>query len=423
MPTDTLLSLSSVLLTSALFVIAVIQVRWHRRFVAPFQTWTPQQTGGDNLPPAVVVLCLRGADPFLENCLRGLLEQDHPDYQVRIVVDNVHDPAYAIVCSIRAEYPDVDVVVDVLRNPASNRSLKVHALLQAVSDLDPRFQAIAVLDADAVPYRSWLRDLVSPLRDPQVGVTTGIRWFVPEQRTIPNLVRRQWNIWAVVHMTAMQVPWGGSMAISRRLLSDGGHLDVWAQSFSDDTPLSNLLRRTGLQLRVVPSAAMPNRESISFSSLLRFVRRQLLLIRLDSVRWPAALALSIWSVIPFILATLTAGAACWQGHWSAWLLLPVLLMYNSVFIVGSKLTSRCVRQSLQRRGVVLSRSRFDLKTLVVAQLSLAVSLFATLSAAFARRFDWRGVTYVRGRSRRFELLRYVPFRQVHPTGGVRNLSL
>ncbi|MEO1997997.1 MAG: glycosyltransferase family 2 protein [Planctomycetaceae bacterium] len=423
MPFDTILSVSSVLLTLALFATAIVQLRWHRRFVTPFQTGNTSEDGEHTLPPAAVVLCLRGADPFLEDCLRGLFEQDHPDYHVRIVVDNIDDPAHAVVRAVRAEYPRVDVVIDILRNPVANRSLKVHALLQAVTDLDPRFESVTVLDADAVPYRSWLRDLVRPLRDPQVGVTTGIRWFVPEQRTIPNLVRRQWNIWAVVHMHAMQVPWGGSMAISRHLLDGTGRLDVWAHSFSDDTPLSNLLQRTGLELRVVPSAAMPNRESISFGSLLRFVRRQLLFIRLDSTRWSTALALTIWSVIPFTLASAVAGVACWQGHWSAWLLVPVLLMYNSIFIIGSKMTSRCVRRSLRQRGVELSKSRFDMRTCVVAQLSLAISLFAAVSAACARRFDWRGVTYVRGASRRFELLRYVPYRPTRHSAGARDVSI
>ena len=419
---DLILGWSSVFLTFALVGTAMFQWRWHRWFVKPFQTKTESHVRDEALPPAAVVLCLRGADPFLENCLRGLFEQDHPNFQARIVVDNVNDPAYAVVAAVRAEYPDVDVVIDILRNPVRSRSLKVHALLQAVTDLDPKFASIAILDADAVPYRSWLRDLVTPLQDPQVGVTTGIRWFVPEQRTIPNLVRRQWNIWAVVHMNALQVPWGGSMAVNRCLLESSGHLDVWAQSFSDDTPLSKLLQSTGLELRVVPSAAMPNHESIDFKGLLRFVRRQLLFVRLDSLRWLTTLSLCIWSVIPSTVATVMAGLACWTGHWSAYLLIPVLVLYNAMFILGSKKTSRCIRESLRKRGIELARSRFDLRTLVVAQLSLAVSLFATLSAACARRFDWRGVTYVQGASRRFELLRYVPFRETTQRDGM-NVSI
>ena len=45
-------------------------------------------------PKAVVVLCLRGRDPFLDQCVRALLDQDYPRYDVRIVVDGPDDPAW-----------------------------------------------------------------------------------------------------------------------------------------------------------------------------------------------------------------------------------------------------------------------------------------------------------------------------------------
>ncbi len=44
-------------------------------------------------PRAAVVLCVRGLDPFLPACLKGLFHQDYPDYDVWIVVDSIHDAA------------------------------------------------------------------------------------------------------------------------------------------------------------------------------------------------------------------------------------------------------------------------------------------------------------------------------------------
>ena len=48
----------------------------------------------NDCPKAAVVLCLRGTDPFLEDCLRAVLNQDYPQYEIRIVVDSRQDPAW-----------------------------------------------------------------------------------------------------------------------------------------------------------------------------------------------------------------------------------------------------------------------------------------------------------------------------------------
>jgi cellulose synthase/poly-beta-1,6-N-acetylglucosamine synthase-like glycosyltransferase len=50
-----------------------------------------------NCPPAIVVLCLRGGDPFLHHSLGRLIHQDYPRYRVRIVVDSPEDSAQAIL--------------------------------------------------------------------------------------------------------------------------------------------------------------------------------------------------------------------------------------------------------------------------------------------------------------------------------------
>ena len=41
----------------------------------------------EELPKAAILLCLRGADPTLRTCLRRLLRQDYPDYELFVCVD------------------------------------------------------------------------------------------------------------------------------------------------------------------------------------------------------------------------------------------------------------------------------------------------------------------------------------------------
>ena len=44
-----------------------------------------------------VILCLRGTDPFLPDCIKAILSQDYPSFDLLIVIDNESDPARAVV--------------------------------------------------------------------------------------------------------------------------------------------------------------------------------------------------------------------------------------------------------------------------------------------------------------------------------------
>ena len=53
----------------------------------------PALLSDEEAPPGLVLLCLRGGDPFLAQSLRSLFAQDYPDYRVRIVLDSASDSA------------------------------------------------------------------------------------------------------------------------------------------------------------------------------------------------------------------------------------------------------------------------------------------------------------------------------------------
>ncbi len=155
-----------------------------------------------------------GADPFLARCLDGLLRQDYPSYEIRIVVDSPADPAWEIVREVLAKPACADVKVALLERRLETCSLKVSALLQALDGLDDSCQAVALIDADATPRTHWLRDLAAPLRDPKVGATSGVRWYITDSPQWGSLVRMAWGAAAAAQMVAFGIPWGGSMAFS-----------------------------------------------------------------------------------------------------------------------------------------------------------------------------------------------------------------
>ncbi len=127
------------------------------------------------MPKAAVVLSLRGSDPFLLKSMSALLDQDYDNFTLFVIVDSANDAAWPDVRKLEALAPD-RVKSQVLSNRLETCSLKCCALAEVTEQLDASYEVVAYLDGDAAPHRHWLRELVEPLSDTSIGVTTGNRW-------------------------------------------------------------------------------------------------------------------------------------------------------------------------------------------------------------------------------------------------------
>ena len=109
--------------------LAMPQVVMALRFVWALFTWDRKPGDPDFCPKAAVILCLRGADPFLEKCIRAVLRLDYPACDVKIVVDCREDPAWGVVQRVVAESPGAMVEIQPLTRPPTTCSLKCSSLL------------------------------------------------------------------------------------------------------------------------------------------------------------------------------------------------------------------------------------------------------------------------------------------------------
>jgi cellulose synthase/poly-beta-1,6-N-acetylglucosamine synthase-like glycosyltransferase len=384
------------------------QVYWACRFALRYSLRSTPKLMANRLPRATVLLCIRGADPSLLNCLNGLLHQDYPDYDIRIVIDSADDPAWDIVRSTLARSDLPTVKVNVLVNRQETCSLKLSALVQAIGELDESTEVVALIDADVVPYRHWLRDLVQPMVDPQVGATSGVRWYMPRaQSNWGTLVRAAWNAAACAQMDALQIPWGGSMAFRAELFRKSDLLERWARSFVEDTGSHQVLRSLGLLLCHVPQATMVNHETIDLSDCFRFIRRQLLNARLYHESWPVILAMSIGTPLALagaMVPALTDGL--WQ--WSA-ALGALLFASFSTTVFFLSIADRQINRLAQKRGA--PPYPYPWKLLLALPLTQAVYLAALVSACFIRKIEWRGITYQVDGSGRVRLMEYRPYQR------------
>jgi glycosyltransferase involved in cell wall biosynthesis len=396
--------------TTVMLVLVFIgaQAFWAWRLALLYPPEASAGSGEGEWPHVAVILPIRGADPSLALCLEGLLEQDYPTYDIRIIVDSETDPAWEIVRQIIAKRPGAAVNITLLDKPRETCSLKVSALLQGLAALDESCRVVALIDADATPQAQWLRDLVEPLRNPKVGATTGVRWYITNSPQWGSLVRMAWGAAAAAQMFAFGIPWGGSMAFRTELLRNSNIREKWANCLCEDVPLESVLHRLGLRLHFVLTATMVNCESIDLKRCFQFIRRQMVSVRLYHRRWPLLLIGGLGSPLALIFAIgAIAFALASVDYIAAAVVAGTLVLCLMGLFTGSMWIDGALRTIARSNGQTLPR--LPIKTVLAVPLMQFVYLAALISAAFARRIEWRGATYELLGPRKLRLVEYRPY--------------
>jgi cellulose synthase/poly-beta-1,6-N-acetylglucosamine synthase-like glycosyltransferase len=351
----------------------------------------------DQCPEAAILLPLRGADARLEDTLRRLVNQDHPNYTVRVVVDNPSDPAFEVARRISLEPMGERLRIATIQQRRTTCGLQCSALAEAAEQLEDTVVDVATIDGDVVAHRTWLRELVAPLHDPSIGAAFGNRWFTPQNAEWGSVVRHLWNAAAIVPMWVFGIPWGGTFAIKKKWLMETGLLERWKRGMVHDAPVPSLLRRRGLRLRFVPSLMMPIGEACDLGFCFQFLKRQMLWTRLYHPNFNAVLFHAVITATLAIVALATMIWSCFAREWfaGAWVVVSCTA-YLATMIFFLKMIDRAVMTVVHRRGdEELPHRRLGWAKLFVAiPLTQIVYTCATFAARMAQSVKWRGVTYV-----------------------------
>ncbi|MBZ5535904.1 MAG: glycosyltransferase [Acidobacteriia bacterium] len=396
-------------------IVSVLEgVHYHRYILS-----TSRQTRVDGPPPRItVVVPCKGDDHELAENLRAVLHQDSPAFETIFVTASVDDPAQTIFERLRVEFP-LQIIKSVVAGTSDQRGEKVNNLLKALDQADPSSEVFAFADSDARPPSFWLRELVAPLHAPGAvpGAVTGYRWYLPERRNLPSVLRSAWNAGIVTLLGAhdKNFCWGGSTAIRRLTFERARVRDYWQHSISDDYSLTQALREAQLAIRFVPQCLLPSSGRTTWREVMEWSTRQLILTRIYSNRlWKLAAV----SQTGFTLVVLLA-IALLPREWRLfsptsssgptffnWIVrLPVTSILFMIFVLGS---IRGLFRWLSVR-VILSDHMKNLDYFAWAYILLppAISLFSTFilwRSAMTRVVAWRGKVYELVSSREVKVL-------------------
>lgn len=349
----------------------------------------------DFAPPVTIFAPCRGVDPGMSQNLRSLLCQDLPEYEVIFIVDDVTDPAVAVIEEVirkaESKNPNTSLIV---APKAVGCSQKVENLREAVLHADDRSEIFVFVDSDIRPMAGWLRGLIEPLEDADVGAATGYRWFISPTRNLGSELRSVWNASIATALgpnTASNFCWGGSMAIRRDVFERIGMREKWSSTLSDDFAVTRAMNEAKLPIVFVPQALTASVEDCSAREMLEFTTRQMKITRVYAPHlWIMSFVgsgLFNGVLIAAFLIVLISRA----NSFDVWFSIAVILLVVLFSVGKSWLRLRAVALVLTDHAADLRRQFWPQNTLWL--LIPAVFFYNSVAAWLSRRMTWRGTRY------------------------------
>jgi ceramide glucosyltransferase len=331
-----------------------------------------------DLPPATVIVPVKGWDEGLRENLAALAALDYPDYELLIVAHSAADIPPGVLPS-RAR-------VVLAHGNAPGASEKIQNLTAAIHAARKHTRIFAFADSDGRVTPRWLRSLVVPLANNAVGASTGYRWYLAHSNP-GSILRAVWDAVSGGMLGPGDCPfaWGGSMAIRRQTFQDARILEHWKGAVSDDYVLTSAVHAAGLSIAYAPGALVPSTEPISFPALLSWSRRQLTITRFYAPRlWRKGLLAHILYCAA-MLASLSLALRGVSFGW--WILAAQLLPGMWKGYRRAVLARICLPECAHwfRRYAWLHAACVPVATWLW--------LVALVSSAFGSTIKWRGYRY------------------------------
>jgi cellulose synthase/poly-beta-1,6-N-acetylglucosamine synthase-like glycosyltransferase len=363
-------------------VLATYSVLHNRRAFAP----TPL---ADREPNAAIVVAIKGAGDFTPLFLHALTVQHYRNFRVIFALQSSADDAFPLVTQLQRQLAGAREVTIVIAGPTSHRAQKVHNLLAALDTLRPDDQIVVFADADIAPGATWLSQLIRPVASGETAASCGYRWQLPVGRNLSALIvaAADMSIATAARSRLWNLCWAGSVALDCTTLKRLDLPGLWDRVASDDLTLTTALRSHGLRIYAPPQLLIPSPVAQSWDSMLRFIRRQYLMVRVYAPRHWLLVAWIL--IVPAMGATVAASALLMHRQWRV-----LAFVVASIGLLQLRLA---LRRSIA--GFVLSGADLAVADTTVKFARWAwplihlVHLAAFASSAVGQRFSWAGIRY------------------------------
>jgi ceramide glucosyltransferase len=206
--------------------------------------------GDAHLPPVSVLKPVHGLEAQLKENIESFFRQDYPNFEILFASDRADDPALEVVREITARYPHIRCRVLVVNPPWPNPVVYAfHSMAEAATH-----EILVTADSDVEVSSNYLREVVAPLLDPQVGMVTcvyrgkNVAGFFSGLTAIGMSVEMTAGVLVANLMEGMKFGLGPTTVVRKDSLARIGGYAALQDYMAYDFAIGNLIAKAGYRV-------------------------------------------------------------------------------------------------------------------------------------------------------------------------------
>jgi len=294
--------------------LAVAAIPFIYYLIALYSSWnyfrqsTPKQVDLTFTPPVSNLKPIRGLDPDAYENFSSFCRQNYPDYEILFCVGDAEDPVLPVIERLMADFPHckIRVLYGSGRVATNDKVAKLARMVDEASN-----EVLVISDSDVRVEPDYLRRVVAPLADPNVGAVTC--FYVPIPETETTFVQRLQamgmvsdfyaGILVARQLDGVKFALGPTIATTRQKLASFGGYQSIENRPADDLLVGRLIAEQGYEVELLPYSVLTVADYASLRDL--FYKRLRWITVMRHMRPWGHLGLIFTHGLPWALAALT----------------------------------------------------------------------------------------------------------------------
>ncbi len=257
--------------------------------IALYSTWAYfhrapkfEARGAAFIPPVSNLKPIRGMDPGAYENFASFCRQDYPEYEIVFCVDGRDDPVLPVIEKLIRDFPQrhIRVLFGSGRIATNDKVAKLARLAGEAA-----YEVVVVSDSDVRVQPDYLRNVVAPLADPNIGAVTC--FYVPaDEHTFADGLQAMGmfsdfyaGILVAWQLDGVKFALGPTIATTRTHLAEFGGYESLENRPADDLLVGRLIAEQGHRVELLRYTVLAVADYQSMSDLIHKRLRWIVVMR------------------------------------------------------------------------------------------------------------------------------------------------
>jgi ceramide glucosyltransferase len=204
-------------------------------------------------PPISILKPVRGLDPDAYENFASFCKQDYPEYEIVFCVGAADDPSMPAIERLQADFPKcrIRVLFGSGRVAANDKVAKLARLA-----VEAQYEHLAINDSDVRVKPNYLRSVIAPLENPEIGAVTcfyvsiGEQSFIEDLQTAGMLSDFYAALLVARELDGVKFALGPTIATTRTRLAAFGGYEAIENRPGDDLLVGRLIAEQGYRIEL-----------------------------------------------------------------------------------------------------------------------------------------------------------------------------